>query len=306
MKVFVCGATGVVGWRAVRDLVAAGHDVTAMVRSGTGPKADRAHSSGASTAVLDLFDPEALRDAVGAHDAVVNLATRIPSGSAALRASAWDENTRIHTEGSRNLVDAALSAGAGLVVQESIAFAYADHGDAWIDEDEPAAPSPYTEPVLAAEAEAARFTASGGTGVVLRFGNFYGADSGHTRDLLRFARRGRLLLPGDADAYWPFVHLDDAAAAVVAALDAPAGTYHVADDEPLTRAGAAAAMAAALARSSMKIAPRVVTRMTRRRAPNMAASQRVRNDRLRGSGSWKPRYPSVRDGFASLAAELAR
>jgi nucleoside-diphosphate-sugar epimerase len=276
-----------------------------MVRSSTGPKVDRARAGGAAVAIVDLFDPPALKEAVAGHDAVVNLATRIPTNRDAIRPSAWDENSRIRSEGSRHLVDAALDTGATRYVQESIAFAYPDHGDRWLSEDEAMASSPFIEPLAAAEAQAGRFSATGGAGVVLRFGNFYGPDSGHTADLVRFARRGRLVLPGRGDAYWPFVHLDDAAEAVVAALDVPPGTYHVADDEPVTRRAAADAMAASLGRPTMKLAPRVLTHLTGRRAPNMVASQRVSNRRLREASVWRPRYPSVREGFTSLRAEVA-
>ena len=110
MRVFVAGATGVVGRRAVPALVAAGHTVTAVVRSPA--KAELARSMGAVPVEVDLSGPDALRAAVACHDAVCNLATHIPPLARGAEASAWDENTRIRTEASRNLVDAALAAGA--------------------------------------------------------------------------------------------------------------------------------------------------------------------------------------------------
>jgi nucleoside-diphosphate-sugar epimerase len=131
MRVFVAGATGVVGRRAVRALTRAGHDVTALAR--TPAKAELARSLGATPAQGSLFDAEWLRTAVAGHDAVCNLATHIPPLTRAADPRAWDENTRIRREGSSNLVDAALAAGATCYVQESIAFLYGDHGDEWVD-----------------------------------------------------------------------------------------------------------------------------------------------------------------------------
>src|SRR5580765_982765 len=110
MRVFVAGATGVLGRRAIPALVAAGHAVTAVVRSPA--KAALARSLGATPVEVSLFDPDALRAAVAGHDAVCNLATHIPPLTRAADPRAWDENNRIRTDGSRNLVDAALAAGA--------------------------------------------------------------------------------------------------------------------------------------------------------------------------------------------------
>lgn len=91
----------------------------------------------------------------------INLATKIPSPSQAARRSAWAENDRIRSEASRNLVEAALAAGAGRFVQESIAFIYPDCGDRWIDEDVPLDPPVIGRANQAAEAQAGRFAEAG-------------------------------------------------------------------------------------------------------------------------------------------------
>ena len=234
MRVFVAGATGVLGRRAVPALAAAGHEVTALVRSPA--KAALARSLGATPVEVSLFDPDALRAAVAGHDAVCNLATHIPPLAKAAQAGSWQENSRIRSEGSRNLVDAALAAGAACYVQESIAFLYGEHGDESIDAcTAPIVESAPTGPVRAAEAEAARFAAAGGRGVVLRFGGFVAPDSDQTLTILRAARRGFAVEPGRPEAWFPSIAVDDAATAVVAALAAPSGTYDVVNDEPLRR-----------------------------------------------------------------------
>jgi nucleoside-diphosphate-sugar epimerase len=177
MKVFVAGATGVAGTRTVALLLAAGHQVTGLARSAQ--RAGLLAGQGARAVQASLFDPDALARAVAGHDAVVNLATHIPAGAAALRARAWREDDRIRTEGSRVLVDAALQHRAGRLVQEAVTFVYPDRGDEWITEETIPEPNRRSQAAtMAATAQAARFTAGGGSGVVLRFGQFYGPDTG--------------------------------------------------------------------------------------------------------------------------------
>jgi nucleoside-diphosphate-sugar epimerase len=300
MRVFVAGATGVAGRRAVAQLVAAGHEVTGIAR--TPEKEARLRALGARPVGVSLFDPGALRAAVAGHDAVVNLATKIPPLAKAARAAAWAENERIRREASGHLVDAAIAAGAKVFVQESLAFLYGEHGDEWVDAaTTPWHPSQFTEAMGVAEANAARFTEHGGRGVVLRFGRFYAPDSDQMRTIVQAARRGIALDFGTRDAYAPAIDADDVATAVVAALDAPAGTYDVVDDEPLTRAEHDRALATAVGRRRLR---RLPGWMTPKKAAHLGASQRVSNRRFREATGWAPSSPSMREGFAKLVARL--
>lgn len=298
MKILVAGGTGVLGRRAVPLLVQAGHDVSVLSRSAA--KAEAIRSQGGAPVEASLFDPDAIRAAAAGHDAVVNLATHIPPVSKSSRAAAWQENDRIRTEGSRNLVDAAIAAGATRYVQESIAFLYPDRGDRWIDESVPLVDSPFTTAVASAEDAAARFTASGGVGVVLRFGQFYAPEATHTQSMVKGATRGWLLLPGKPTAYAVEICADDAAAAVVAALDAPAGVYNVVDDEPMTRAELNEVLAAQVGRAKLRPLPALMQRMVAKKAPNMVGSFRVSNAAFKAATGWVPAYPSFREGAATL------
>jgi nucleoside-diphosphate-sugar epimerase len=291
MKVFVAGGTGVIGRRAVASLAAAGQEVTAVARSPE--KAELLRSLGATPVTADLFDPDGLAGAIDGHDAVVNLATHIPPASRAARASAWDENARIRTEGAANLVDAALAAGAQRYVQESVAFLAEDRGDAWVDEDVALDAGPIAQPVHAAEAAAARFTAAGRVGVVLRFGLFVAADSDHTRAAVAMARRRLSAQLGRADGYHPTLDPDDGAAAVVAALGAPAGTYLVVDDEPLTRVEQDRVLARAVGRRRLWRVPDVMVRRSRM-GRTFDRSVRASNRRFRETTGWEPASPSSR------------
>jgi nucleoside-diphosphate-sugar epimerase len=190
-------------------------------------------------------------------------------------------------------------------VQESIVFLYPDSGDRWIDATttEPD-PSVNAASALAAEAQAARVTEAGGAGVVLRFGMFYGPGVYHTEAFLRMARWGLPYGAGAAGGYMSMVHVDDAAAAVVAALDAPAGIYDVVDDEPLTSADFATALAAAVGRRRHVRVPGRLMRLGGRQVESLVRSQRVSNRRFREATGWAPQHPDVRSGLAAVVGEV--
>ena len=296
MKVFVTGATGVVGTRAVPALVAAGHEVTAVAR--TPAKMDLVRSMGAVPVSLDLFDAVAVKAAVEGHDAVAHLATNIPPMSKAARASAWETNERLRTEASHHLVEAALAAGVGRYVQESICFPYRDQGDAWITEEAPLDHDGVFAGAARAEAEAARFGAAGRVGVVLRFAQFHGPGSHHVDTFNSIARRRVNPLVGPPDAYTSFVHADDAGSAVAAAMALPGGIYNVADDEPLTRAEAGRVIAEALGVKPPHALPRVVRAATPRSAKLLMKSLRISNAKLKAASDWRPSHPSIRGSWA--------
>jgi nucleoside-diphosphate-sugar epimerase len=124
--------------------------------------------------------------------------------------------------------------------------------------------------------------------------------------MLRAARRGWSMMPGDAGAYTVTIAADDAASAVAAALTAPAGTYNVVDDDPLTRAEWADALAAAVGRRHLRPLPRVATRAAAKRSPNLVTSQRVTNAALKTATGWRPAHPSFREGARWLIDADAR
>jgi nucleoside-diphosphate-sugar epimerase len=296
--VFVTGATGAIGRYVVPDLVAAGHEVTGLARSDE--KAAQLAAQGAKPAHVSLFDAEALRDAFAGHDVVANLATSIPQSA---RRSAWAENDRIRTEGSRAVVDAAIAAGVTRLVQESITFPYADGGDGWIDESSVFDPGTLMTSVVEAETNAERFRASGRAAVVLRFGAFYGPHNWHTDTALRLARRHIGPVMGRPGGYMSWIHLTDAARAVVAALDAPSGTYNVVDDEPVTKREFAAALGDAVGARPRLSIPGRAAKLGGSLTEPLARSQRVSNRRFREVTGWAPRHPNVREGLLTVVKE---
>lgn len=241
VRVFVAGGTGAIGGYVVPALLGGGHTVTALAR--TPQKAAALSQQGAKPVLVSLFDSAVLAAAFVGHDAVINLATAMPSMSQFVIRRAWQATERVRAEGSAAIVEAAHAAGVQRIVQESVAMLYRDHGASWIDEDAPVDRYPATAGNHAAEASAQRFAAAGGTAVVLRLGLFYGPGARHSEQMLTLAQRHLAPMLGPPESYLSSIHLADAGPAVVAALHARAGTYNIVDDEPLTKRGYADALA---------------------------------------------------------------
>ncbi|HTJ71590.1 MAG TPA: NAD(P)-dependent oxidoreductase [Actinospica sp.] len=297
MRVFVAGATGVLGTAAVRNLVAGGHKVTGVARSQ--PKRDALAAAGATPVAADLFDPVGLRHAVAGHDVVVNLATSIPPGTAALRAKNWRENDRIRTEASRNLADAAAAEGVLRLVQEAVSFVYEDGGEDWITEHHPVRPNAVTASSITATEHAMDFADAYRFAVVLRFGLLYG-DEPATRWQLDRVRKGKPVVMGDPAGYLSPITVQDAAGAVVASLAAPSGVYNV-SGAPLTRAEWAEALgkAAGVGGPARYLSP-LALRLVAKRAEPFLRSQRISSDAFHNATGWRART-TVADGLSGVS-----
>ncbi len=301
MKIFVTGATGVVGRRLVPILREKGHEVTAVVHGAAGRLG--LERQGARPIDLDLFDAAAVRAAVAGHDVIVNLATHIPKSTMRMMLrGAWRENDRLRRVASATLVDAAIDANVPRLVQESFAPAYPDRGDRWIDETIPLSPVSYNLSLADAEASADRFTRRGRAGVVLRFGAFYGPDAMQTIEMVRWVRKGWAPLPGDPAAFVSSVSHDDAATATASAIALPAGIYNVVDDEPVSRRAFVDSMADALGVASPKFPPAWTRLLFGSLGEMLSRSVRISNRKLRGATGWSPRYASVRQGWPDVMA----
>lgn len=304
MDVFVTGATGVLGRPVVRLLVAAGHRVRGFSRSAD--NATLLRGMGAEPVQADLFDLQSLNAAVAGCDAVLHLATKIPPTAQARRRAAWQENDRIRREGTRYLVDAALAAGVGVFIYPSVCFIYPNSGETWIDAGTASTQSTASDilrSTLDAETEVARFADAGRRGVVLRMGNIYGPQAPSTQDVIRFARLGVAAILGPDDAYYPTIWVDDAARAVVAALEqAPSGIYDVVDDLPLRRREVIAALAGSVGRRRLLRLPAAAGSLAGGVATEiLSRSHRVSNRRFKDATGWTPTVPDARAGWALLA-----
>ena len=296
MRILITGATGVLGRRTVALALAAGHEVRALARHSANEEALRA--AGATPVAADLFARQSLTAAARGSDAIVNLATAIPPLHRMGEPGAWDLNSRIRTQGAANIAHAAAAAGAARLIQESVSFGYPDRGGDWISESEP-----YSFPAVRDRGEGceveASLAAAGGVAVtILRIGSLYSADSGHTQALRESIRRGVYPVRGEPSGYQSMIHSDDAATAVIAALDAPPAIYNIVEDEPMTRQAAAEAIGAAEGRNRLEVraAPPV------RPDDPVARSQRVSNRAFRQASSWRPAYPGLASGWRAVVA----
>lgn len=273
MHVLLAGATGVVGRRIVALLVADGHRVTGLTRSPGRAAAVRA--LGAQPVVVDVVEGPALTAAVraAAPDAVMHQLTDLTGADLAA-------NARLRVVGTRNLVDAARAAGVRRMVAQSVAFAYVD-GPGPATEDTP------LDPARAGVRELETAVAEMPEWVVLRYGLFYGpgtwfAPDGRVADR---ARAGELVAD---ESVTSFVHVDDAAAAAVAALHWGTGTVNVCDDRPARGQEWVPVFCAAVG------APAPAVAGTREGGARGADNRRAR--RL----GWSPAYPSWRAGFVAF------
>jgi nucleoside-diphosphate-sugar epimerase len=297
VRVFVTGATGVLGTPAVAALLADGHQVTGLARSPQ--KAAALTGAGAVAATVDLFDVEALTAALAGHDAVCNLATSIPVGMAALRPGAWRANDRLRNEGSKVVATAARAAGVRRLVQESISLQYADAGDAWITESSPVCVTRAVEPAAVAETVAEAFFGRPRESVILRFGNFVGDDP-VTRWRIDQALKGRPVGLGDPEGWIHLVHPADAGAAVAAALTAPAGVYNV-GAEPVRRRVLNQAFADAAGRPQARLVPQWFVTLAGERLEPLTRSLRVSSARLHEMTGWMPEFDAFAPSWLSPA-----
>jgi nucleoside-diphosphate-sugar epimerase len=141
---------------------------------------------------------------------------------------------------------------------------------------------------------------------VLRFGWFYGPGAAHSEQMLAQARHHIGLVLGPPDSYVSSIHVADAAAAVAAALHAPAGTFNVVDNEPLTKRQYAAALADAAGQVMWLRGPGRAALLFGDRLTSLTRSLRVSNARFRNATGWAPLYPSAREGWIATVTALSR
>jgi len=214
--------------------------------------------------------------------------------------TAFKETNDLRETVSGYLADAAR-AGGGRMIQESISFVYADGGSDWITEESPVIQSGFVGANYAAEAHALALDG----GVVLRFAQFYSADSHHTVDQMAAARHGIATMLGKTDGYWSFIYADDAGSAVVAALNATTGIYNVGEDAPMTRREGAENLARLLGKKKLRTGPAgLAAKVPGKALSIMTGSKRVSSEKFKNSTGWSPQVPSQREGWPLILEEL--
>jgi nucleoside-diphosphate-sugar epimerase len=301
MRILVAGATGAIGRQLVPQLVSAGHDVVGMTRGNP----DLVRRLGGTPAVADALDPVAVARAVAdaEPEVVVHELTAL-SGSLDMRHidRAFALTNRLRTEGTDHLLAAARAVGATKFVAQSFTgWPFARIGGPVKSEDDPLDPDPpaaLRETLAAIRYLEERVTAA--NGIVLRYGGFYGP--GTSNDLIDTVRRRRLPLVGDGGGVWSFVHIEDAAAATVAAIEhGRPGIYQVVDDEPAPVREWLPALAGTVGAKPPRRLPRMLARLLAGEAATvmMTEVRGASNAKAKRELGWQPRHPSWRSGFAA-------
>ncbi len=306
MRVFVAGATGVIGRPLLALLIGEGHEVTGMTRSAQ--RAEGLRAIGAEAVVADALDEAAVTAAVreARPDAVIHQLTSLPRRIDPRRIERdFELNDRLRSEGTRILVRAAESAGAQRILAQSIAFAYAPGPPGTLHrEQDPLLDAPRSFARSAKALVELERSVLGAEGIVLRYGYFYGPGSAISRNgaIAEDVARRRLPIVGGGAGVWSFIHVDDAARATVAALArAKPGAYNVVDDEPAPVAQWLPALAAALGAPRPLRLPAFIARIAAGSygVATMTRAQGACNELAKRELAWTPTLASWREGFRS-------
>jgi 2-alkyl-3-oxoalkanoate reductase len=298
MKVFIAGASGVLGRRIVRQLVSRGHSVIGQVRNAKAELAVK--EAGGEPRHADLFDAESLARAAEGCDTVIHAATAIPVKQKTSPAD-WAMNDRIRRKGTRCLTEAAAKIGAKSYLQQSVAWVARPEDESQFDEDSPTVPDPTIQSAIDAEIIAREAESTEGfTVAILRGGFFYDCESGHTRMLAGALRKRQLPIVGSGEAEWAMIHADDAASAFVAAAEKPAsGIWHIVDNELVQVRVFLREFAARLGTPAPRRVPVWLAKWLadENAIAYFTKSTRTTNARFRRDFGWSPRFPTYREGL---------
>jgi nucleoside-diphosphate-sugar epimerase len=294
----------------VRQLVGAGHEVTGTTRRQE--RAEEIRGAGAEAVICDVFDAEALQEAVGAAkpEAVVHALTALPSRFDP-KSDYLAATNRVRTEGTRNLVAAAGAAGVRRIVAESVAFFYEPQGGWLKDEEAPLFVDPPGRFAAGREAlvalERGVIEAEGMEGLVLRCGWFYGPGTyyDHGGSVAEETLKRRNPVIGAGTGTFSFIHVEDAAAAFVAALErGEPGLCNVVDDDPAPLHEWLPVYAEALGAKPPRKIPAWLARVMAGAdlASAMLEMRGADNAKAKRELGWQPAHPSWRQGFGEMLA----
>jgi nucleoside-diphosphate-sugar epimerase len=315
MRIFVAGATGVLGRALVPLLVAQGHEVVGMTR--TASKQDLVHGLGARPVVADALDPDAVAQAVASAEpeVIVHELTAL-SGNMSARDMRHPERSpmatmtnRLRTEATDHLLAAGRAVGTRRFVAQSFAaFRWARTGGPVQTEADPLDANPPAElrvPLVGIlHVEQAVSAIDWGEGVVLRYGGFYGPGTSISRapdaEMAAPVRKRRFPIVGGGGGVWSLVHVDDAAAATVIAVDrGQPGIYNIVDDEPAPVREWLSVLASELGAKPPRRIPRWLGRLAAGETATlmMTEGRGASNAKAKRELGWKPHYASWRLGF---------
>jgi 2-alkyl-3-oxoalkanoate reductase len=308
MRVFVAGASGAIGRRLIPQLLDVGHEVIGTHNSPE--SAALLQTLGAQPVRLDLLDAPAVRQAVLATEpqAIVHQATALAKVKFSRNMDkVTAETNELRTKGTDALLAAAREAGVRRFVAQSVASftRYAREGGPVKTEEDPLDPTPpkHFHQGAAAMTYLERAVTDFG-GIALRYGAFYGAANDGT---IEPVRKRRFPIVGDGGGIWSWIHLDDAAAATVLALDhdGPA-IYNIVDDEPAAVREWLPVLAQSLRAKPPRRLPTWLARLLAGEPVTVMSTEArgASNAKAKRELGWTPRYPSWRKGFPAVYSAI--
>ncbi|MEO3805659.1 NAD(P)-dependent oxidoreductase [Nonomuraea sp. B1E8] len=298
MRVFVAGGAGVLGQRLVPQLVARGHEVTATTTRTA--RLGLLERLGAEAVVMDGLDAASIGQvvALARPEVVVHQMTAIAGKPDIKHFDRWFATTnRLRTEGTDHLLAAAEASGGCHVVAQSYAAWNGIRQGGWVKtEEDPLDPTSTGKGAQAIRHLEEAVIKAGGA--VLRYGAFYGP--GATDDQVELVRKRQYPVVGDGAGHSSWVHLDDAAAATVLAVEQRAkGVFNIVDDEPApAREWLAHLAACAGAKPPMRIPVWLARPLAGKTAVTMMTQGRgFSNAKAKRELGWRLRHPSWRQGF---------
>jgi nucleoside-diphosphate-sugar epimerase len=303
VRIFIAGATGVLGRAMIGQFVGRGHTVVGLVRSPEGEQL--VQSLGGESRQADFFDADALARAAEGSEVVVHAATSIPTKTRT-KPSDWEMNDRLRRDGTRALTDCAAKTGAGLYLQQSIVWLARPEDGSFFDEDSKPNPDPITQSALDAERIALEAGERNGFKTsVLRCGYFYGPDSAHTRMFGAGLMKRKIPVVGSGHAVLANLHTDDAASAFVTAAEGDrSGLWHVVDDESVAMEQFLSSFAERLGAPKPRRVPVWLARLIAGSYATsfFTSSTRTSNARFRREFGWRPLYPSYKEGLDQIVS----
>ena len=319
MKIFIIGATGVLGKRVASQLVKQGYEVQTLVRSKE--KALEIEKIGGTGFIGSVYDKVNLLKMTKGVDGLLHLATSIPRKSKT-KSSDWDENNRLRTELTKILIEVVKENKISFYIQNSVLFIYGQRNGAVISEE-----TVVQKPIITAVKLSKSFRydlesqidgesminfelKTGFPGIIMRFGFFYSTDSTTTRDIVNTIKKGKFPIIGKGKAFINFIHVDDAAEAVISVIKnynkVIGKTFNISDNEPVSLENFLIKVSLKLGAKKPGHVPVFLAKMfAGEYSVNLfLSSYKNKNSMLKKMTNWEPKYHNFEKGFNQVLEEI--
>lgn len=311
MKIFITGATGVIGRRVTAKLLADGHQVTGLSRSVK--NYHQLEKVGALPVWGNIYDPEEMQKAIRGHEIVIHLASSVPVSSQKLTKEDWIRNDLIREKGTDCLAGAAVANGVKLFLVPSVMLTYGNRKGDWVNETTPLStdiPSDLVSAVTMEDIVHQYIRKAGLPAAILRLGRVYAADSLHTLALMDQLQAGEPAMVGRGDAWWNLIHADDAASAIVQTVKHyglhVGATYNVCDGNPVLARDYVEQLAHEIGVGNVKSVGTLSAWLKLGKASTKVAqlSFRAKNSKAVERLRWNPAYPNYKAGLREVISTL--